>query len=299
MPIDVAVVPVAGRGTRLLPMTKSQPKEMLPIGCKPVVQYVVEELARCGVHRLLFITGPGKTAIENHFDIDTELINQLRETGKEELLEELAFEREDLQYFYTRQRRQLGLGHAVLCAEPVVDGQNFVVALGDSVIGLHAESQVVRKMAELFESEAAAAVIAFEQVPHEEVVHYGIAKPRGPVDDVFDLEDLIEKPDVDEAPSDLAVAARYVFSPAIFDYLRKTEPGKGGEIQLTDAIRELIRDGGRVMGVRLPADQPRFDIGNFESYFESFVEFALNDPHHGEHLRAFTEELLKKLHEGD
>lgn len=115
MPIDVAVVPVAGRGTRLLPLTKSQPKEMLPVGVKPVVQYVVEELARCGIHRLLFVTGPGKTAIENHFDIDAELIDHLRETGKEELLEELAFEREDLQYFYTRQRRQLGLGHAVLC----------------------------------------------------------------------------------------------------------------------------------------------------------------------------------------
>jgi len=162
MPIDVAVVPVAGRGTRLLPLTKSQPKEMLPVGSKPVVQYVVEELARCGVHRLLFVTGPGKTAIENHFDIDAELIDNLRETGKEELLEELAFEREDLQYFYTRQRRQLGLGHAVLCAEPVVDGQDFVVALGDSIIGLHAQSKVVRKMTDLFESAAAAAVIAFE-----------------------------------------------------------------------------------------------------------------------------------------
>ena len=144
MPVDFAVVPVAGRGTRLLPLTKSQPKEMLPVGRKPVVQYVVEELARCGIGRLLFVTGPGKTAIENHFDIDAELIAHLRETGKEELLLELAFEREDLEYFYTRQRRQLGLGHAVLCARPVVGRQPFVVALGDSIIGLHAQSQVVR-----------------------------------------------------------------------------------------------------------------------------------------------------------
>jgi UTP--glucose-1-phosphate uridylyltransferase len=292
MPIDVAVVPVAGRGTRLLPLTKSQPKEMLPVGFKPVVQYVVEELARCGVHRLLFITGPGKSAIENHFDIDAELIDHLRETGKEELLEELAFEREDLQYFYTRQRRQLGLGHAVLCAEPVVDGQNFVVALGDSIIGLHAKSQVVRQMTDLFESAAAAAVIAFEEVPREEVVHYGIAQPRGSVGDVFELDDLVEKPDVEEAPSNLAVAARYVFSPAIFDYLRRTEPGKGDEIQLTDAIRALIRDGGRVMGVRLPPEQARFDIGNFESYFQAFIEFALADPDHGKQVRAFTQRLL-------
>jgi UTP--glucose-1-phosphate uridylyltransferase len=299
MPIDVAVVPVAGRGTRLLPLTKSQPKEMLPVGSKPVVQYVVEELARCGIHRLLFVTGPGKTAIENHFDIDAELIDHLRETGKEELLEELAFEREDLQFFYTRQRRQLGLGHAVLCAEPVVDGQDFVVALGDSIIGLHAQSKVVHKMTGLFESAAAAAVIAFEEVPREEVVHYGIAQPRGEVDEVFELADLIEKPDVEEAPSNLAVAARYVFSPAIFDYLRKTEPGKGGEIQLTDAIQALIHDGGRVMGVRLPKTQSRFDIGNFESYFQAFIEFALADPGYGERVKAFTRQLLCAEHEAE
>ena len=166
MPVNLAVVPVAGRGTRLLPLTKSQPKEMLPVGRKPVVQYVVEELARCGVGRLLFVTGPGKTAIENHFDIDAELIANLRETGKEELLEELAFEREDLEYFYTRQRRQLGLGHAVLCAKPVVGRQPFVVALGDSIIGLHAQSSVVRTMIEQFEAARADAVIAFEEVPH-------------------------------------------------------------------------------------------------------------------------------------
>ena len=292
MPIDFAVVPVAGRGTRLLPLTKSQPKEMLPVGSKPVVQYVVEELTRCGINRLLFVTGPGKTAIENHFDIDSELIDHLRETGKEELLEELAFEREDLQYFYTRQRRQLGLGHAVLCAEAVVDGQDFVVALGDSIIGLHAQSDVVRRMTDLFESAADAAVIAFEEVPKEDVVHYGIAQPKGQVDEVFELADLVEKPDVAEAPSNLAVAARYVFSPAIFDYLHKTEPGKGGEIQLTDAIRALIHDGGRVMGVRLPARQSRFDIGNFESYFEAFIEFAMADPHCGDRIKEFTRKLL-------
>jgi len=292
MSIDLAVVPVAGRGTRLLPLTKSQPKEMLPVGGKPVVQYVVEELARCGIHRLLFITGPGKTAIENHFDIDAELIDHLRETGKEELLEDLAFEREDLQYFYTRQRRQLGLGHAVLCAEPVVGGQNFVVALGDSIIGLHAQSQVVHRMTEQFESNAAAAVIAFEEVPRADVVQYGIAKPRGKAGDVFELEDIVEKPEVDEAPSNLAVAARYVFSPAIFDYLHKTPPGKGGEIQLTDAVRTLIHDGGRVMGVRLPPEQPRFDIGNFESYFKTFVDFALADPNYGEDFRAYARQLL-------
>ena len=292
MSVDLAVVPVAGRGTRLLPLAKSQPKEMLPMGRKPVVQYVVEELARCGIGRLLFVTGPGKAAIENHFDIDVELIDYLRETGKEELLRELAFEREDLEYFYTRQRRQLGLGHAVLCAKPVVGDQSFVVALGDSIIGIHAESEVVRTMIEKFESSRAAAVIAFEEVPAEEVVHYGIAQPRDGAGDVFELADLIEKPDAGEAPSNLAVASRYVFSPAIFDCLERTLPGKGGEIQLTDAIRMLIRDGRSVLGIRLRADERRFDIGNFESYFLAFAEFALADTQYGQSLRKHLAQLL-------
>lgn len=291
MPIDLAVVPVAGRGTRLLPLTKSQPKEMLPIGSKPVVQYVVEELARCGLSRLLFITGPGKTAIENHFDVDAELIANLRETGKEELLEELAFERADLEYFYTRQRRQLGLGHAVLCARPVVGRQSFVVALGDSIIGLNGQSDVVRRMIEAFETSGAAAVVAFEEVPREEVVHYGIASPRGKIEPVFELQDLVEKPDVNEAPSTLAVAARYVFSPAIFDCLDQTKPGKGGEIQLTDAIRLLIQRGGQVLGVCLPPEQQRFDIGNFDSYFRAFVDFALASPYSAS-LRQHLRDLL-------
>jgi len=294
MPVDIAVVPVAGRGTRLLPLTKSQPKEMLPMGRKPVVQYVVEELARCGVGRLLFITGPGKTAIENHFDIDAELITNLRESGREELLEELAFERADLEYFYTRQRRQLGLGHAVLCARPVVGREPFVVALGDSIIGLNAKSQVVRMMIEQFESAGAEGVIAFEQVPPEEVVYYGIAKPRQGIAEVFELADLVEKPEVAEAPSNLAVAARYVLSPAIFDYLEKTPPGKGDEIQLTDAIRMLIADGGKVLGVCLNGQEKRFDIGNFESYFQAFAEFALADPDYGPALRAHVASLLEE-----
>jgi len=297
MPIDIAVVPVAGRGTRLLPLTKSQPKEMLPVGRKPVVQYVVEELARCGVGRLLFVTGPGKTAIENHFDIDAELIGNLRETGKEELLAELAFEREDLEYFYTRQRRQLGLGHAVLCARPVVGREPFVVALGDSIIGLHAASQVVRVMIDEFESAGADVVIAFEEVPREEVVQYGIAKPRGAAADVFELEDMIEKPNSAEAPSNLAVAARYVLSPDIFDYLEKTAPGKGDEIQLTDAIRKMLDDGAKGLGVRLGGNERRFDIGNFESYFEAFAEFALADPQYGPLLRECVGRLLDKATE--
>src|SRR5947209_4743995 len=156
---------------------------------KPVVQYVVEELALSGIRRLLFVTGPGKTSIENHFDLNAELIAFLRETGKEELLEELDFERQDLQYFYTRQRRQLGLGHAVLCARPVVGEQPFVVALGDSIIGINAQSRIVRRMLDEFERAGADAVIAFEEVPRPEVVQYGIAKPRNQDRPIFELAD--------------------------------------------------------------------------------------------------------------
>jgi UTP--glucose-1-phosphate uridylyltransferase len=298
MPIDLAIVPVAGQGTRLLPSTKSQPKEMLPVGRKPVVQYVVEEMALSGIRRLLFVTGPGKTSIENHFDINAELIAFLRETGKEDLLEELDFERQDLQYFYTRQRRQLGLGHAVLCARPLVGEQPFVVALGDSIIGRNAQSDIVRRMTREFERSGAKAVVAFETVPREEVVQYGIARPRGQATPVFELDDLVEKPTVAEAPSNLAVAARYVFAPDIFELLARTPPGKGGEIQLTDAIRLLLRAGGKVIGMQLAAGERRFDIGNFESYFRAFIEFALADPRHGAELRAHVRTLLDAPPEG-
>src|SRR3954467_4362558 len=178
-PIDLAVVPVAGAGTRLLPATKSQPKEMLPVGPKPVVQYIVEELVQSGVRRVLFVTGPGKNSIENHFDVNAELVNFLRETGKEDLLEELECEGGSVESCSPRQRRQLGLGHAILTARPFVGDQPFVVALGDSIIGLHAQSLVVRRMLKPVQAERADAVIAFEEVPRQDVRQYGIAKPVG------------------------------------------------------------------------------------------------------------------------
>lgn len=297
MDINIAVVPVAGLGTRLLPATKSQPKEMLPVGRKPVVQYVVEEMTRVGMERLLFITGPGKASIENHFDLNDELIQMLREGGKEDLLAEFEYERAPIQYFYTRQRRLLGLGHAVLCAAPFVGDQPFVVALGDSIIGLNAQSDIVRRMASCFVENKAAAVIAFEHVPPEDVHNYGVAKPRTNAGgDVFEIADVIEKPSRQEAPSNLAIAARYVFAPGIFDAIRHTKPGKGGEIQLTDAIRLVIQDGGRVYGVTLPDAERRYDIGNFDTYFRAFVEFALADEKHGSALRHYLEQLLHADH---
>lgn len=291
--INIAVVPVAGLGTRLLPATKSQPKEMLPVGRKPVVQYVVEELNRVGVNRLLFVTGSGKTSIENHFDLNLELTQSLRERGKEDLLAELSFERADLQYFYTRQRQLLGLGHAILCAESFVGNKPFVVALGDSIIGMHAKSQIVEKMKTCFLENGADAVIAFEKVPADEVFQYGIAKPKGNTDsEIFEIDDLIEKPTVKESPSNLAVAARYVLSPSVFEALKNTKPGAGGEIQLTDAIRLLIQNGGKVYGVQLQKNETRYDIGNFGSYFRAFTEFALADEKFGDELREYLKDLV-------
>ena len=292
MSIDIAVVPVAGLGTRLLPATKSQPKEMLPVGRKPVVQYVVEELTQSGINRLLFITGASKTSIENHFDTDERLINHLRESGREEELEQLDFERRDVEYFYTRQRRQLGLGHAVLCSKSLVGSQPFVVALGDSIIGINAKSDIVKRMTEEFESSKADIVVAFEEVPQADVVRYGIAKPKGDVGTRFELEDLIEKPSIEEAPSTLAVASRYVLSQAIFEALEETQPGKGGEIQLTDAIRILLKRGAKGIGMVLPADERRFDIGNYGSYFRAFTDFALADPDYGDQLRDYLRGIL-------
>jgi UTP--glucose-1-phosphate uridylyltransferase len=295
MAVDLAVVPVAGLGTRLLPATKSQPKEMLPVGRRPVVQYVVEELARAGIRRILFITGYGKSSIEDFFDLNQPLIQHLRSTGKEDQLAELAFERNEVEYAYTRQREQLGLGHAVLVGEPFIGKQPFVCALGDSIIGLHAQSRIVERMIEEYERTGADVVVAFEELSDpREVVHYGIAQPRGSVvGDVFELASLIEKPSVSEAPSRLAVAARYVFSPAIFDELRQTPRGKGGEIQLTDAMVRVLQSGGKGIGVRLPPTEPRFDIGNFESYFQAFVDFALADPQYGPGLERYLREKLQ------
>ncbi len=289
MAIAKAVVPVAGLGTRLLPATKSQPKEMLPVGRKPVVQYVVEELQQAGITSILFVTGRGKSAIENHFDRDAELRRALGNGKKDGLLGALAYEDANVEFFYTRQGEQLGLGHAVSLAEGYAQGEPFVVALGDSIIESRESPTVLRRLLEAFEATGAAAAIAFEEVEPGAVVHYGIADPGDTLPGfggaVFRVRGLIEKPSVAEAPSRLAIAGRYVVASTIFDALRRTRPGKGGEIQLTDALRILLDDGLPVIGLRMRAGERRHDIGNFQSYFRSFLHFALRDPEHGDELR--------------
>ena len=292
MAIKTAIVPVAGLGTRLIPVTKSQPKEMLPVGRKPVVQYIVEDLINFGIERILFITGSNKTSIENYFDIHTELVNTLREKGKEDILAELQFDYTPTRYFFTRQRQLLGLGHAVLCGREFIGDDPFVVALGDSIIGLKAQNNLLQRMQTCYQQTDCAAVVAFESVSRDDVARYGIAHPadESPAA-MFRLQDVIENPDPADAPSQLAIAARYIFKPQIFTALAQTSPGTGGEIQLTDAIRHLIQSGQTVYGVRLTADEQRYDIGNFASYFRAFVEFALADDKYGADLRAYLATL--------
>lgn len=290
--VKSAVVPVAGHGTRLLPATKSQPKEMLPVARKPIVQYVVEELVSNGIEQILFVTGRNKSSIENHFDHDPELFRILSESNKQDLLQELEFKALSAKFFYTRQRLQKGLGDAILCGENFAGEQPFLVALGDSILGLHANSQAVTRMMELFHSRRASCVIAVEEVPGEETSHYGIVEPEGRAEDNFRIVNLVEKPAPDQAPSNLAIAGRYIFSPLIFDMIRRVKPDKRGEIQITDAIQLLCDEGRRVMAVKLKPEEKRYDIGNFPSYFESFVEFALADPIYGEEFRRVLERLL-------
>jgi UTP--glucose-1-phosphate uridylyltransferase len=288
--IRLAVVPVAGLGTRLLPVTKSQPKEMLPVGQKPVIQHVVEELAAAGIRRVLFVTDSGKSSIEDHFDINHELVRALREGGKEELLRELEFEKLSVQFAFVRQRSLLGLGHAILCARPFVGSQPFAVALGDTIIGGKPSGSALLRMIECHARTGADAVVALEEVPREDVHRYGIASPQTG-GDTPELADIVEKPAPHEAPGNLAVAARYVFSPSVFDALGRTAPGKAGEIHVADALRTVIRRGGKVFGVCLRPGEQRYDIGNFESYFRAFVEFALADEQHGPSLRRHLMEL--------
>jgi UTP--glucose-1-phosphate uridylyltransferase len=292
--IKSALIPVAGHGMRLLPATKSQPKEMLPVGRKPIVQYVVEELVSNGIRQMLFVTGRNKASIENHFDDDPELFRALNYGDRKELLSEVNFKDLGANFFYTRQRLQRGLGDAVLCGENFAGEEPFLVALGDSILGLHAKSNVVARLVEVFESKHASCVIAVEEVPRDQTKLYGIVQPEDETADSFRVVNLIEKPKPEEAPSNLAIAGRYIFSPVIFDMIRRVKPDQRGEIQLTDAIQRLCDEGRRVMGVRLGPSERRYDIGNFPSYFESFVEFALADPQHGAEFRKVLERLLTR-----
>jgi UTP--glucose-1-phosphate uridylyltransferase len=285
--ITDAVIPVAGLGTRLLPATRSQPKEMLPLVDKPVVQYVVEELVRAGIARVLFVTGRRKRAIEDHFDADPEL-----DTGP------LIDPRTGLQILYTRQAHAAGLGDAVRYAESVGREHAIVVALGDAIIETPASVSrgIVSRLIDAYEQRSVDAVLAVQPVSDEAASRYGIAVPGAggadPVNDAFDVAAVIEKPDPATVESRLAIMGRYVLGPDVFTTLRATPAGAGGEVQLTDALQRVIERGGRVAAVPLAPGELRHDIGTVESYCATFIEYALKDPRWGAALRARAAELL-------
>jgi UTP--glucose-1-phosphate uridylyltransferase len=285
--ITDAVVPVGGLGTRLLPATRSQPKEMLPIVDKPIVQYVVEELIRAGISRVLFVTGRRKRAIEDHFDADPEL-----DTGP------LLDPRTGLQILYTRQARPGGMGDALRYGESFAQGRPVVVAVGDAIIETppSAAPGIVRRLIEAYEQADAAVVFAVREVPREQVSRYGIAVPRatdaGSGTEPFEIADVIEKPDPDAVPSRLAVTGRYVFGPQVFAALRDTPPDAAGEVQIADAFRLVLGRGERVLAVPLGPGEERHDAGSVQGYCETFVRYALSDPRFGAALRAYAAELL-------
>ena len=296
-PITKAIVPAAGLGTRLLPATKSQPKEMLPVGRKPVVQYVVEELQAAGLRQVLIVTGRRKRAIENHFDADPELVSALERAGNETALADMSY-LEKSRFFYTRQSTPKGLGHAVSLGADFVDDDDCVVALGDSLIAADDPAAPLRAMMDAHRQLGAAATIAVEKVPPEEAFRYGIVSIEGvepPPGEPVAMTDVVEKPPAGTAPTSLAVAARYVFSSAIFEALSRTLPDKRGEIQLTDAIKLLIQMGEPVYAWLLAPDQLRYDVGNFESYFRTFVDFALADERYGYLARKYIKAKAYEL----
>ena len=292
MGIHKAVIPAAGLGTRLLPATKSQPKEMLPVGRKPTIQYVVEELEAAGITQILIITGQKKRAIEDHFDRDPALIRRLEEKGNGKLIEALNHEEAGVQLLYTRQSEQLGTAHAIRLAEDFSNGEPFVVCLGDSIIKSKQPGDFLKRLIDAHEKRNASVTIAFQEVKREDVVKYGIAlpDPEHIEDSQFRLRGLVEKPSIDEAPSNLAISARYIFGPEIFDAIRRT-PQTNGEYQITDSIRLLMEDH-EVWGLRLGPGEKRFDVGGFESYFRAFLTFALEDEEAGEAFRKYVMEVI-------
>lgn len=295
--IRKAVIPAAGIGTRMLPLTKTQPKEMLPLADKPCIQYIVEELASVGVNQILIITGQKKRAIEDHFDKDTELAQMLSASGQKELLGKLEYENMDIQFFYTRQSKPLGLGDAIKYSKNFINNEPFIIALGDSVIYSGENEPLLKRMINHYNDNPNSFVLGTRQIPIEYVQRYGIVKPKNDVDNEFangiiEVDDVIEKPSPKTTPSTLAFAARYIMPGEILSALERTPQGKGGEIQLTDGIRLLLKEGIRGYSVSLTDREKRYDIGNMSSYYEAFIDFALEDKRYGYQVKQY---IIKQL----
>lgn len=286
--VTKAVIPAAGLGTRFLPASKAQPKEMLALIDKPTIQYIVEEAVSVGITDILIVTGRNKTSIEDHFDRSFELEATLREKGKIALADEMKSISEMADVHFVRQGEPMGLGHAVLMARRHVGNEPFAVMLGDDV--MHARSNVFKSMLDAHEK-FGRSVIALKDVPREEISSYGCADVEHVEGDLVKVKGLVEKPPVDQAPSTLAIIGRYVLTPDIFDIIERTKPGAGGEIQITDALAVLAQTTG-LYGWTF--DWGRFDIGMKIDYLRATVELALERPDLGPELRKFLHELLER-----
>ncbi len=304
MCVRKVVIPVAGLGTRLLPTTKALPKEMLPLGKYPAIQHVVEEMAAANLKKFLFITSHSKTIIENQFDNNVDLAAQLEQNHGWNDPSNFDYSRRGIEFFYTRQQalsptiKLRGTGAAILAAESFVDKEHFAVAYGDTIINTRHTPNFLARMIESHLKTNSACTVGVRPVTRDMVGRYGIVKPNAeddPTADSFSIDDLVEKPAADEAPSLMAVSARYVFSPEIFDAIRRLTQATGGELGVTDAIRSLIRGGKSVRCVRLLPEETRYDIGSHASYYRAFIDFALQDPECGDKIREYLEFCVRKL----
>ena len=283
--IRKAVIPAAGLGTRFLPATKAQPKEMLPIVDKPAIQFIIEEAIDSGIEEILVITGRNKRSIEDHFDRSIELELQLKSQGKYDLMKMIE-KISDIQVHFIRQKEAKGLGHAVLCAKQFVGNEPFAVLLGDDLVD--AKVPCLSQLIDVY-NDYGGSVLGVQRVPMDRVSSYGIVNPEDIKPNVWKAVDLIEKPSVEEAPSNLAVLGRYVLEPEIFEILEHTAPGRGGEIQLTDAIRELAQ---RKPVYAYNFFGRRYDIGDKEGFLEATVEQALKQPELRDRFMAY---LVKSI----
>jgi len=284
--IRKAVFPVAGLGTRFLPVTKASPKEMLPIVDKPLIQYAVEEAAAAGFTEMIFVTGRGKRSIEDHFDKAYELESELASHGKVKLLKEIqSLLPEHLHYSYVRQSEALGLGHAVLCARPLVGDEPFAVLLADDLID--ADVPVLQQMIELYEQHASS-VIGVQNVPLDQTNQYGIVRPQSMGVRIHRVGSIVEKPQPENAPSTLGVVGRYIFTPEIFGHLEQAKPGTGGEIQLTDAIAAMLEKH-PVLAYEFKGR--RYDCGSKIGYLEAVVTHALKHPAVADEFSRFLAKL--------
>jgi len=285
MKITKAIIPAAGLGTRFLPTTKAQPKEMLSIVDKPTIQYIIEEAVAAGIHDIIIVTGRNKRSIEDHFDRSIELELELEKNGKTEMLEMVRQISEMANIHYIRQKEPRGLGHAILAAKHFIGNEPFAVLLGDDIVA--AKQPCIGQMIDVY-NEYKTSVLGVQRVDHEVVNKYGIVDCKHVDERVYKVKDLVEKPKVEDAPSDIAILGRYIITPTVFEYLETQDAGTGGEIQLTDALRRLSQNEAMYA---YDFKGHRYDVGTKIGFLQANIEFALRNPELQDEMKLYLKEL--------